>query len=104
MLMYINFSRCIQLTFDIQISKRICLMRRMSFVSFFSSEKILRGLGSIPNKLARLTREWLAKPVLAKPLNDLINFALSYKVKCKKGVIFRRNRGGNNERTKHICG
>ena len=38
--------------------------------------------------------EWLAKPMLAKPLNDLINFTLSYKVKCKKGVIFRRKRGG----------
>jgi len=81
MLMYINFSRCIQLTFDIQISKRICLMRRMSFVSFFSSEKILRGLGIFPNKLARLPREWLAKTMFAKPLNDLINFALPCKVK-----------------------
>ncbi|MCC9117481.1 hypothetical protein LOY18_11865 [Staphylococcus capitis] len=47
-----------------------------------------------PNNLARLPRQWLAKPMLAKPLNDLINFTLSYKVKCKKGVIFRRKRGG----------
>ncbi|MEJ7314616.1 hypothetical protein WL358_12760 [Staphylococcus epidermidis] len=38
--------------------------------------------------------KWLAKPMLAKPLKDLINFTLSYKVKCKKGVIFRRKRGG----------
>ena len=50
-------------------------------ICYFFAEKILRGLGSIPNKLARLTREWLAKPVLAKPLNDLINFALPCKVK-----------------------
>ena len=62
--------------------------------TIFSLEKIIRGLGIIPNKLARLPRQWLAKPMLAKPLNDLINFTLSYKVKCKKGVIFRRKRGG----------
>ena len=68
--------------------------------TYFFYEKILGGLGIIPNKQATIPREWLAKPMLAKPLNDLINFALSYKVKFKKGVIFRRKRGGNNERTK----
>ncbi len=60
----------------------------------FCVGKNIRGLGNIPNKQARLPREWLAKPMLAKPLNDLMNFTLSYKVKCKKGVIFRRKRGG----------
>jgi len=49
--------------------------------TIFSLEKILRGLGMFPNKLARLPRKWLAKPMLAKPLNDLINFALPCKVK-----------------------
>ncbi|MEK4862751.1 hypothetical protein [Staphylococcus sp. FSL W8-0774] len=49
--------------------------------TIFSLKKIIRGLGNIPNKLARLPRYWLAKPMLAKPHNDLINFALSYKVK-----------------------
>lgn len=49
--------------------------------TIFSLEKILRGLGMFPNKQASLPRKWLAKPMLAKPHNDLINFALPCKVK-----------------------
>jgi hypothetical protein len=65
---------------------------------------MLRGLGNIPNKLARLPRQWLAKPMLAKPLNDLINFALPCKVKLIKSLSFEESVVGLNERTKHICG
>ena len=56
------------------------------------------------NLFILLNEQWLAKPMLAKPLNDLMNLTLSYKVRCKKGVIFRRKRGGMYERTKYICG
>ena len=55
---------------------------------FFAYAKNLRGLGISPNKLTHLLREWLAKPILAKPLNDLMNFALSYKVKFIKSLSF----------------
>ena len=54
--------------------------------TIFSSEKIIRGLGSIPNKQATLPRTWLAKPMLAQT-TILSN-------------IFRRKRSGMYERTK----